>query len=44
MCLPRHVGIRGNEIADDLAKKGAGNTPVGPEPLKSMLRSGSREK
>ena len=28
-----HIGIQGNERADDLAKKGADSTPIGPEPF-----------
>ena len=28
-----HIGIEGNERADDLAKEGAGHTRIGPEPF-----------
>ena len=28
-----HIGIKGNERADLLAKNGAGRTPIGPEPF-----------
>lgn len=29
--VPRHVKVRGNEIADELLRKGAEKIPVGPE-------------
>ena len=30
--IKAHVGHYGNELADNLAKQGAGNPPIGPEP------------
>ena len=30
--VPGHSGVEGNELADELAKKGASSLPFGPEP------------
>ena len=31
--VPGHQGIKGNEIADELARKGASSALMGPEPF-----------
>lgn len=35
---PVHVGIKGNEIADESARKGAEKTPVGPAPILGAIQ------
>jgi len=37
-CIPRHAGIRGNEITDELARDGSVLKSVGPEPVLGVSR------
>jgi len=36
--VPGHAGVRGNEIADRLARDGSAQRPVGPEPFLGVSR------
>ena len=36
--IPGHAGVRGNEIADDLARDGSALKLVGPEPALGVFR------
>jgi len=42
--VPGHSGVRGNEIADELARKGSTNHFVGPEPAVGVSRQCIRRK
>jgi hypothetical protein len=42
--VPRHSGIRGNEIADELTREGFAHHFVGPEPAVGVLRECIRRK
>jgi hypothetical protein len=42
--VPRHSGIRGNEIADELAREGSAHHFVGPEPAVGVSRQCIRSK
>lgn len=39
MWLVRHVGVRGNAIVVELARKGAEKAPVGPEAISGSPNS-----
>lgn len=41
---PVHVGIRGYEIADELARKNAERTPVGPKPIIKVTQQHVKDK
>jgi hypothetical protein len=41
---PGHSGIRGNEIADELAREGSAHQFVGPEPALGVSRQSIRKK
>ena len=42
--VPGHVGMRGNEIADELARSGSVQRFVGPEPFLGISRQNTRRK
>uniref|UniRef100_T1I8I1 RNase H domain-containing protein n=1 Tax=Rhodnius prolixus TaxID=13249 RepID=T1I8I1_RHOPR len=41
--MPGHVGIKGNEIADQLARNGASTPFIGPEPVLGITKGAVRE-
>jgi hypothetical protein len=43
-CVPGHLGICGNEIADELTKQGSAHHFVGPEPASAVSRQSIRRK
>ena len=42
--VPGHAGVRGNEIADRVARSGSGRRFIGPEPLLALSRQNIRRK
>jgi len=42
--VPGHAGVRGNEIADELARDGSAQRFVGPEPVLGVSRQNIRRK
>ena len=42
--VPGHAGVRGNEIADRLARSGSGQQFIGPEPCLGISRQNIRKK
>jgi hypothetical protein len=42
--VPGHAGVRGNEIADRLARSGSGQRFIGPEPVLGVSRQNIRRK
>ena len=42
--VPAHAGVRGNEIADRLARSGSGQQFIGPEPFLGVSRQNIRSK
>jgi ribonuclease HI len=42
--IPGHAGVRGNEIADRLARSGSGQRFIGPEPFLGVSRQNIRRK
>ena len=42
--VPGHAGVRGNEIADGLARSGSGQRFIGPEPCFGVSRQNIRKK
>jgi hypothetical protein len=42
--VPGHAGVRGNEIADRLARTGSGQQFIGPEPCLVFSRQNIRRK
>ena len=42
--VPAHAGVRGNEIADRLARSGSGQQFIGPEPFLGVSRQSIRRK
>ena len=42
--VPGHAGVRGNEIADCLARGGSGQWFIGPEPFLGISRQNIRRK
>jgi hypothetical protein len=42
--VPRHAGVRGNEITDKLARGSSGQRFVGPEPFLGVSRQNTRRK
>ena len=42
--VPGHAGVRGNEIADRLARDGSAQWFVGPEPVLGVSRQNIRRK
>ena len=42
--VPGHAGVRGNEIADRLARSGSGQRFIGPEPCLGVSRQNIRRK
>ena len=42
--VPGHAGVRGNEIADELARDGSAQRFVGPEPVLGVCRQKIRRK
>ena len=42
--VPGHAGVRGNEIADELARGGSAQRFVGPEPVLGVSRQNIRRK
>ena len=42
--FPGHAGMRGNEIADRLARSGSGQRFIGPEPCFGVSRQNIRKK
>uniref|UniRef100_T1IBG7 RNase H type-1 domain-containing protein n=1 Tax=Rhodnius prolixus TaxID=13249 RepID=T1IBG7_RHOPR len=41
--LPGHVGIKGNKLADQLARNGASTPFIGPEPVQGITKGAVRE-
>jgi hypothetical protein len=41
--VPGHAGVRGNEIADTLARSGSGQRFTGPEPFLGVSRQNIRK-
>jgi len=42
--VPGHAGVKGNEIADKLARSDSGQRFIGPEPLLGVSRQNIRRK
>ena len=42
--VPGHAGVRGNKIADKLARSGSGQRFIGPEPFLGVSRQNIRRK
>jgi len=42
--VPGHAGVRGNEIADKLARSSSGQWFIGPEPFLGVSRQNIRSK
>ncbi|KAJ8914017.1 hypothetical protein NQ315_012040 [Exocentrus adspersus] len=40
--IPGHVGLKGNEVADSLARRGAASEFIGPEPILGLSYSTAR--